>query len=366
MEAIKKIQKIKLPALLAVVAVLSLAIAGPATADEHETKPVFNGNRIHATTGETVFTPMIIGQRPAGDTGNITPERCAEVSWCELRDEADFLRLGQGDERYGQSGNELDICSDETLNFWFYAHNGTSEQQNNSAGDWQRNPAGNSGRMQWYADNANLDGPAVAHNTVVSLSLPSEAGSSHIVTASISADRAAEVTDTVTIGCSDESKEISLVYVTDQTVLSNNAPDHGSIGEFRLDGNLASEDGAYLGYGNADSMGIVPSCFDFASVIRGQIKVVVSEVAEVEEEEDDPEEDPETLPDPDPEENPDDLPDPDPEAEPDPVVEPNPEPPEGKPEDIPPLGGGTTTSLALVLFSAAVAGIGYRLVRSRR
>lgn len=359
MEAIKKIQKTRLAGLLVAAAVLSLAIgAGSAAANSHEVKPVFNGNTIDIETGDVVFVPMIIADRPADDTETLTREYCESVSWCELRDETDFLRFGHRGEE--GNGEDIDFCTDQTLDLWFYIHNGTSERDNNSTGDWQ---SGDDLDNFWNASNANLDGPSVAHNTVVSLSIPSEAGSSHEVSASIKANRAEEVTDSVQITCSDETKEISLVYVEQETTLSTRAPDHGSIGSFSLVGDIAGQYGASLGYGydpeTDTSRGIVPSCFEFASVVRVQLKVVVSEDTELEEElETDPEE-PDETPDGEPEVEEEEE-----EPEGDPAAEPEDPDPEGKP-DIPPLGGGAAP-LGLIALSSIISAAAYRVIRSRR
>ena len=316
-------------------------------ATSHDNRPVFNYK---------TDTPFIIAERPSDDDTELTPEYCDSVSWCELRDEADFLRLGVDEDRYGSSGNELDICSDETINLWFYVHNGTSENQNNSAGTW----ASGEGTPEdpfWNESNANMDGPAVARNTTIRLDVSDETGNSHTVMASLKSDNGNEVTDSVQINCSDETKQISLVYDEAETSVSTRAPEHGSIGTIDLVGDMASEDGAILGYGG----GIVPSCFEFASVIRGKLSVVVTEATELVDDDPEVDEDPDDTPEGEdaPEEDPEEDPD---ESEPDEVGTGD----EDAPEDIPPLGAGTATPLAAVVLSSVLAALGYRVVRSTR
>ena len=361
MEVIKKMHRIKLLSLLTATAVLSVVVGGSAMATSHDNRPVFN----HKTD-----TPFIIAERPIDADTELTPEYCDSVSWCELRDEADFLRLGQGEEeRYGEAGSDLDICTDETLNFWFYVHNGTSELYNNKAGNWESGDA--SAGDFWDVVDANLNGPAVALNTTVRLSLPEEAGNSHTITASINADHTNEVVDTVQITCSDETKEISVVYV-EETVLATRAPpDHGSIGSFALLGNLASEDGAILGYSGGKVPGIVPSCFEFASVIRGKLSVVVTEATEVVDDDPEVDEDPDDTPEAGFEEDEDldeeGADDEEPDEEPDEEGAGDEDTPdEDAPEDIPPLGAGATTPLAAVALSSVLGAFGYRAVRSSR
>ena len=326
--------KIKLLSLLAATAIFSVVIGGSVTATSHDNRPVFN----HKT--DVTFV--------VDDDGNQ-----------EDRDEADFLRFGFRGEQ--GNGDDIDFCSDQTLDLWFYVHNGTSEGQNNAAGDWRSGDTDN-GDPFWNTDNSTLDGPSVAHNTTVKLDVPLEATNSHTVTASIKSDESNEVTDSVQIACSDETKQISLEYVEKETLLSTRAPEHGTLGAIELVGDLASDSGAVLGYGE----GIVPSCFEFASVIRGQLKLIVTEDTELV---DDPETDPE---------DPDDTPEAeDPEAEPEDDPEADPETdPEAEPEelgskgesDIPPLGAGAVPLAAVVLSSAvgAVSAVGYRAVKSTR
>lgn len=303
-------QKIKLLSPL-VAAVALLAAVGPATANTDDVRPVFN----HKTDVAFVID----------DEGNR-----------EVRDEADFLRFGLRGEH--GNGDDVDFCSDQTLDLWFYVHNGTSQLTNNSAGTWTSGDTAN-GETFWNDDNSDLDGPSVAENTAVRLAVPAESAGSHVVTAHITSDNSDEVSDSVQISCSDESKQISLVYVEEETLLSTRAPEHGSLGGFNLVGNLASESGAVLGYGE-DSQGIVPSCFEFAAVIRGKLNIVVTEDTEVEEE---------------PQGDPDD-PDQTPEGEPE---------GEDTPEDIPSLGAGAAP-LAAVALSSVLGAVGYRAVQSTR
>lgn len=294
--------KIKLFSLLAAAAVLSVVVGGSVTANTDDIRPVFNYK---------ADVPFVID-----DEGNR-----------ENRDEADFLRFGLR----GQLGNgdDVDFCSDQTLELWFYVHNGTSQLTNNTAGDWA------SGDPFWNADNSDLDGPSVAHNTTVRLDVPTEAGNSHVVTASVTADNADEVSDSVQIACSDETKQISLVYVEEETLLSTRAPEHGTLGGFNLTGSLTGETGAVLGYGD-NSEGVVPSCFEFASVIRGKLNIVVTEDTEIEEESEDSEQTPEEEP-----------------------------AGEDTPEDIPDLGAGAAP-LAAVALSSVLGAVGYRAVQSTR
>ena len=336
--------KIKLLSLLAATAIFSVVIGGSVTATSHDNRPVFN----HKT--DVTFV--------VDDDGNQ-----------ENRDEADFLRFGFRGEQ--GNGDDIDFCSDQTLDLWFYIHNGTSEGQNNAAGDWRSGDTDNDDPF-WNADNSTLDGPSVAHNTTVKLDFSDEATNSHVVTASIKSDESNEVTDSVQITClSDETKQISLEYVEEETLLSTRAPEHGTLGTIDLVGDLASDSGAVLGYGD----GIVPSCFEFASVIRGQLKLIVTEDTELV---DDPETDPE---------DPDDTPEaeepeaeaedeaeaePEAEAEDEPEAEPEAEaedePEEEDAPDIPPLGAGAVPLAAIVLSSAvgAVGAVGYRAIQSTR
>ncbi len=308
--------KIKLLSLLAATAVLSVVIGGSVTANTDDVRPVFN----HKTDVSFVID----------DDGNQ-----------ENRDEADFLRFGFRGEQ--GNGDDVDFCSDQTLDLWFYVHNGTSQLSNNVAGTWA---SGNDDDPFWNEDNSVLDGPAVAHKTTVRLDVADEASNSHVVTASIKSDESDEVTDSVQIACSDESKQISLVYDESETLVSTRAPAHGTLGGFNLVGNLADDSGAVLGYGE-NSEGIVPSCFDFASVIRGKLNIVVTEDTEVDEDTGTDSEDPDDTPEG--EDTPDETGNGD----------------EDAPEDIPPLGAGAAP-LAAVALSSVLGAVGYRTVQSTR
>ena len=309
--------KIKLLSLLAATAVLSVVVGGSVTANTDAVRPVFN----HKT--DITFV--------VDDDGNL-----------ETRDEADFLRFGFRGEQ--GNGDDVDFCSDQTLDLWFYVHNGTSQASNNAAGGWTSGDTDN-GDPFWNEANSTLDGPSVAHNTTVKLDVSDEATNSHVVTASIKSDESDEVSDSVQIACSDEDKQISLVYDEGETLLSTRAPEHGALGGLNLIGDLAGDSGAVLGYGE-NSEGIVPSCFEFASVIRGKLSIVVTEDTEVV---DDPGTDPED-------------PDADPDGE-DPDEAGNGD--EDTPEDIPSLGAGAAP-LAAVALSSVLGAVGYRTVQSTR
>ena len=298
--------KTKLLSMLMAVAVLSVTVAASATANDENVRPVFN------QYPDTTFV--------------IDDEKNSEQ-----RDEADFLRFGTR----GQLGNgdDIEFCTDQTLDLWFYVHNGTSQLTNNSGSDWNPGDTAN-GAPFWNASNSTLDGPAVAHNTTVRLDVSTDPSNSHVVTASITSDESDDLSDTVQIACSDETKQINLVYDETKTTLSTHAPEHDSLGVFHLRGDLADGNGANLGYGQSGE-GIVPGCNYFAAAIRGQLQIIVSDIAPVEDEETVPEETPE-------------------------------EAPEDAPEEIPRLGPAGAAPLAVVALSSALGAVGFRAVQSRR
>ena len=335
-------RKFKLIGSLVAVAAISVLVGGSVSAEGHDVKPAFN----YYDLEKLQENPAVLGGfRPyfVDDQDNL------------VRGEDSFLRFVQPNEADKWldfvDADEIDFCSDGDHNLWFYVHNGASELTNTAEGTWARDEGDNF----WNADNANLNGPSVAHNTTVRLSVPTEAASSHMITASIDSDQTEAIAYSLEVSCADETKQISLVYseATLHTPLS--PPAHGSIGEFRLEGDIASTDGAALGY----SGGIVPSCWDFVSIVRGKLQVIVSEKTMVEE---DPEEDPE-KPEMPPEEEPEDEPEEEPEDEP--GTEPPEEKPEDEPEEIHPLGAGSAP-LAAVFLSSAVGAVGYRIIQSRR
>ena len=304
MEVIQKMNRLKLLSLAAVVPMVSVMAGSAVTANSDEIRPVFN---------------YMTDLRFVIDDDKNT----------ELRDEADFLRFGMRGEL--GNGDDVDFCSDQTLDLWFYVHNGTSERTNSTSGDWA---AGNQTAEDfWNADNQALDGPAVAHNTTVRLEVPAETAGSHVVTASITSDESDAVADSVQIACADETKQVSLIYSEETTLLSTRAFAHPDLGGFNLRGDLSSETGAVLGYGD-DGQGIVPSCWDFSAVIRGKLQIVVSDETTVEEP---PEETPE-----------------------------EPETPEDTPEEIPRLGPAGAAPLAVVALSSALGATCYRAAQSRR
>lgn len=292
--------RLKLLSLAAVIPMVSAMAGTAATASPDEIRPVFN---------------YMSDLRFVVDDDKNT----------EVRDEADFLRFGMRGEL--GNGDDVDFCSDQTLDLWFYVHNGTSELTNSASGDWA---AGDSAEDYWNDDNQALDGPAVAHNTVVRLEVPGETANSHAVTAHITSDESDAVADSVQIACSDETKEISLTYAEESTLLSTRAIAHPELGGFNLRGDLAGDNGAVLGYGS-DGEGIVPACFDFAAVVRGQLQVIVSDKTVTEE-----------------------------------TPEETPEEPEEIPEEIPSLGPAGAAPLAVVALSSVLGATCYRAAQSRR
>ena len=285
-------QRINLLSSLMLVAMISVIVAGSATANTDDVRPVFN----HKTE-----IPFVVDDN--GSTEN--------------RDEADFLRFGLRGEL--GNGDDVDFCSDQTVDVWFYIHNGTAAVNNNTSGN---------------SDDTDFDGPAVAHDTTVRLDVPAEAGNQHLVTASITSDASDDVADSVQINCSDETKQVSLTYLEAETLLSTRAPAHASLGGFNLRGNLADQGGAVLGYGT-DGQGIVPGCWDYSAVIRGKLQIVVSDETPVEEPGEETPEEPEDTP-------------------------------EDEPEDIPALGPGGAAPLAAVALSSVLGAVSYRAVQSRR
>ncbi len=133
----------------------------------------------------------------------------------------------------GETATTLTSVAIKPLTFWFYVHNGTSELSNNSAGTWASGLGTDEDPFWNDVTDANLERPSGgSQHDCSDLSLPEEAGNSHtMVTASINVrQRADEVVDTVQITCSDETKEISVVYVEEETMLYTRAPpDHGSL-----------------------------------------------------------------------------------------------------------------------------------------
>lgn len=159
-------------------------------------------------------------------------------------DESDFLRIGAN---AAEGVNTKEVCQEGArLKFWFYIHNG-SEPINNGA---------------------NLDGPGVAVNTRLNLSVPqNQAGNSHDITASISANNADTVADKVTITCATRKVTLEYVGVTDfATTATNNA-----LGAFTLGGDPIN--GASLGYPG----GKVPGCWEFRGRLNFEVIVHVQE-----------------------------------------------------------------------------------------
>lgn len=155
-------------------------------------------------------------------------------------DEHDFLRIGQN---AAEGVNTKEICQDGAeVVFWFYIHNSAEEQFNGN----------------------NFDGPGVAHNAKVKVNVPqNQLGNSHAISAAISADNAATVTDNATITCG--SKKIKLEYAG--VTAFNPVTPTNALGNYTLGGDPIN--GASLGYPG----GTVPGCWDFRSRIN--FKVIV-------------------------------------------------------------------------------------------
>ena len=322
MSNMKLVSPLRLLAVLVAGALLSVFIAGTVAASHDDSvtdvHPVFNFKE---------------------DTSFINPDGSQEV-----RPESDFLRFGNKGE-FG-NGDDVDFCTDQTLDLWFYVHNGIGPANNNLDGSVPESGA-------TEIDDV-FDGPGVAQGTIVRIEHPSEPANQHTVNADISSDTSGTITDSVEVNCSDETKQIALSYsqVAADTTLSTRAPVHTTLGQFRLRGDIASESGAKIGYGG-DDQGIVPSCHEYSAVIRGKLQIIVTDKTTVEDPgEDDPE-------------DPDDPPEDPPEEEP-PVEGPEDPPEEDEPDDIPPLGPGSAAPLVAAAFSSALAGAGYRLIQIRR
>ena len=159
--------------------------------------------------------------------------------------ESDFIRIGEK----GEIGNSAEYCQDgQLVDLWIYVHNSVAKERN--------------------GDPVRLDGPGVAHQTSVQLSASTEAANSHQIVATIDAIDADAVTDTVVINCGDQ--KIALEY-QGVTQFGTPAPNHPTLGQYQLTGNLI--DGAQVGYGD----GVVPGCWEYRARINAQFKVVVVE-----------------------------------------------------------------------------------------
>ena len=167
----------------------------------------------------------------------------------QVRDEADFLRLGPKGELGNGEGD--DYCTDgQTIDLWLYIHNGSAAEFNGS----------------------DLDGPGVARDTTISLNVPDASDPSDQVSATITSSNGHAITDSVTIQCSDPDKKMSLVYQDATDTLSTNAPVEATHGRFKMTGTL--DQGAKIGYGD---QALVPGCWEYSAVVRTQLKVVVDD-----------------------------------------------------------------------------------------
>ncbi len=153
-----------------------------------------------------------------------------------IGDESDFVRIGNKD-----GGNTAEACTEgQVVDLWLYVHNGSAETGNGE----------------------NYDGPAVATNTKIKFNVEQGAyKNSHEVSAVISADNAASVTDSASITCGGEA--VALQYVGLKSFTTTN-PDKEN---YTLDGDPIN--GASLGFD-----GKVPGCWQYRASMVVSVKVV--------------------------------------------------------------------------------------------
>ena len=235
---------------------------------------VINASIVEATTSNPAFNK---GRRGGGAFIITKPDgtKVGNVAGHNNVFEQNFVRVGSHWDMYGNysnGGNALEVCEEQTVYIWVYAHNTIASKNNHS-------DKKTTGKLDFK-------GNAVAKNTTAAVNIATldraVYQNRHTVTGTVNADNAQAVSDQAVIYCDSQEIAISSKNVAAPTVQTwanvatydnQTTKNTKAVAAFGSQYGISKSDkifssGALIGYN-----GNLPSCRYYAAYVQVAVKV---------------------------------------------------------------------------------------------